>query len=185
MGLSALILFMHLLSYGQPMFRVDEPKSNLVISGTSTVHEWEIDVSKFTCDASFLQNGDQGISIETINFICPVKNIKSDNRVMDNKTFEALKGDKFPEIKFVSSEKLVVSKSQPDSKIKGKLNIAGKTKEVTLPFKMQNDESNLITVKGKTQLKMSDFGIEPPTAMLGTLKTGDEIEISFNIILKK
>ncbi len=33
------------------------------------------------------------------------------------------------------------------------------------------------------KLKMSDFGVEPPNAMLGTLKTDDEISISFKITL--
>lgn len=32
---------------------------------------------------------------------------------------------------------------------------------------------------------MTDYGIKPPKAMLGTLKTGDEVEIVFNVILSK
>jgi len=32
---------------------------------------------------------------------------------------------------------------------------------------------------------MTEFGIEPPTAIFGTLKTGDEISIDFNVVFKK
>jgi hypothetical protein len=32
---------------------------------------------------------------------------------------------------------------------------------------------------------MTDFKIDPPTALMGTMKTGDEITISFNVKLAK
>ncbi len=183
--LLSVIISTHLISFGQTSFKLNESESKLVISGTSTVHDWEIDVTKFTCNASLNLNEDQQISIEGISFICPVKNVKSDNRIMDNKTYDALKGDDFPEIKFIASEKVTVPLSENGSKIKGKLSIAGKTKDTTLQFKINADGQNQIQVEGETKLKMSDFGIEPPTAMLGTLKTGDEIVITYNIILQR
>ena len=61
----------------------------------------------------------------------------------------------------------------------------GKTKDITLQFKISNSNQNQINVTGETKLKMSDFGIDPPTAMLATLKTGDDITIKYNIILQK
>jgi hypothetical protein len=42
---------------------------------------------------------------------------------------------------------------------------------------------NRIQIKGSKKVKMTDFNISPPTAMLGTLKTGDEVTISFTLVM--
>ena len=34
---------------------------------------------------------------------------------------------------------------------------------------------------GSIKIVMSDYGIEPPVAMFGTLKTGDEVTIDFEL----
>ena len=34
---------------------------------------------------------------------------------------------------------------------------------------------------GSYTLKMTDFSVKPPTAMFGTIKTGDEITVKFNV----
>ena len=41
-----------------------------------------------------------------------------------------------------------------------------------------------ITFNGSKKLKMTDYGIKPPTALLGTMTTGDEVEIVFQVTLK-
>ena len=44
-----------------------------------------------------------------------------------------------------------------------------------------------LKVSGKTPLKMTDFGIKPPAPAvgLGLIKTGDEVKISFEWVMKK
>lgn len=40
-------------------------------------------------------------------------------------------------------------------------------------------------VSGKVNLKMSDFGIDPPTDFLGLIKVDDEVEVVFNLEFEK
>ena len=103
---------------------------------------------------------------------------------MDGKTYKALEGDKHPKITFKSAENISVS-ANTATKIKGQLSIAGKTKEVELPFTLQDASDSTVKIAGKMPVKMSDFGIDPPTAMMGALKTGDEVVISYDLTLKK
>ena len=176
---------MHLLSFSQSQFKLDDSASKLVVSGTSTVHDWDIDVNHFKCDATMSLTENQAISISGVQFSCPVENVKSHNRIMDNKTFDALKGDKFPEIKFSSPELVSIPHSGADAKVKGKLSIAGKTNDATLQFKAVVENQNQVNVKGETHLKLSDYNIDPPIAMMGVLKTGDEITITYNVVFQK
>jgi len=66
----------------------------------------------------------------------------------------------------------------------GNLTIAGKTNKVELAFNLtlNGDKVELV---GKKAFKMTDFGVEPPKALLGTIKTGDEIEVHYNTIWTK
>jgi hypothetical protein len=40
-----------------------------------------------------------------------------------------------------------------------------------------------MTVKGEIQLLMTDFGIAPPKAMLGMLKTDPRVTVKFETVL--
>ena len=41
-----------------------------------------------------------------------------------------------------------------------------------------------ITFSGSKKIKMTDYKLKPPTALLGTLTTGDEVDIHFQVTLK-
>jgi polyisoprenoid-binding protein YceI len=101
---------------------------------------------------------------------------------MDKKTYEALKAEQFSSINFrmKTGEILSESGNEFSGTITGNLFIAGQTKEINIPFHGNVLEDGSVNVKGKVNLKMSQFNIDPPTAMLGTLKTGDDISIVYS-----
>jgi hypothetical protein len=37
--------------------------------------------------------------------------------------------------------------------------------------------------KGSKKIKMTDFNVEPPSFMFGSVKTGDEITVTFDVTL--
>lgn len=149
--------------------------SELSIIGTSTLHDWESKVEDYQVKA--VRNG-KNISA---NLIVQVKSIKSGKTLMDNNTYKALNIEEYPVITMNALNLLI----EGDIKISGtgKLTIAGVTKTIPLTMEMTSWAEESITVIGKVALKMTDFNIEPPIALFGTVKTGDEITIKFNITL--
>jgi polyisoprenoid-binding protein YceI len=115
--------------------------------------------------------------------IMEVNSIKStEGSTMDNKTYEALKSDKFPQISFLLTEPVLAIPGGANAysvTAKGTLTIAGVTKIVSMPIKISEDADKKITVEGIQKVKMSDYGIQAPTAIFGVLKTGDVITINF------
>lgn len=180
---SLLLLNIQAISTASSPFYLDKTTSKITILGTSSVHDWEIKVSDFNCDAAIQLDENKQASVSDVHVVCEVKNIESDNRIMTNKTYKALDGDKHPQIQFKASEIATVSPGS-EASIKGKLTIAGQTREISLPFTLVAENGQMVKIAGKVPLKMSDFKIEPPTAMMGALKTGDAIEIAYEIILK-
>lgn len=182
--ISALILFSQTIASAQTPFKLDKTASKITILGTSSVHDWEIEITEFDCKASIAIDENKGASVSGVNVTCEVKDVKAENKIMTNKTYKALDGDDHPQISFKATDTAKAT-SGSASGIKGKLTIAGQSKDVTLPFTLTTENESTVKVSGKIPVKMSDFKIDPPTAMMGALKTADDIEIEYEIILIK
>ncbi|MCG6188805.1 YceI family protein [Maribellus maritimus] len=172
------------LSFGQQQFKVIPSESKLVVSGTSSVHDWEIEAEEFSCNATISFNENSITEISNVNFTCPVESLRSNNKIMNNKTQKALNSDKSPEINFRLENSVAANLDKNSYELKGLLTINGTDKEVGLKFTYDRATQNRIKIEGEVPLKMSDFKIDPPTAMMGALKTADEIKVTYNIILE-
>jgi polyisoprenoid-binding protein YceI len=64
----------------------------------------------------------------------------------------------------------------------GMLKIAGVEREVAMAIKTQRSDTGLL-VKGQLDLLMTDYGITPPKAMLGMLKTDPKVTVTFETVL--
>ena len=173
-----------LTSYGK-YYELSKEGNEILIIGTSNLHDWNMNVVKSSCEAEFDTDGLRLKSINKVIFSCKPSDIKSNSNLMDRKTHEALKAEKFPVIKFsLSSGTEIKSDNRNFSgNLKGTLLVAGVTKIVEIPFTGFVNDDNSLRVEGSVDLKMSDFKISPPTALLGTLKTGDNISVSFSLKL--
>jgi polyisoprenoid-binding protein YceI len=168
-----------LLLTGQA-FESAKEGGSVVVKGTSNLHGWEMNVTDFK--SGFSINRDQSAvkSISNITFITQTKNLKSESSIMDRKAYDAMKANDSPEIKFTgtSVSDLVSEGNKFNGTAKGNLTVAGETKEVTLPFRGTLNADRTIDIDASTDLLMSSFKMSPPTAIMGTLKTGDKITIT-------
>ena len=64
----------------------------------------------------------------------------------------------------------------------GVLKIAGVEREIALDITTERKGAAL-SVLGEVQLLMTDFGIKPPTAMLGMLKTDPKVTVVVETVL--
>jgi hypothetical protein len=67
----------------------------------------------------------------------------------------------------------------------GSLSIAGTTLKTDLYVLGKVASNGTITFTGSKKIKMTDFKINPPTALMGTLTTGNEVEIVFQVTFKQ
>ncbi len=170
---------------GRPItqsYTLNETTSKYVIEGTSTLHDWEMISQQCKGSITYTLDG-ANLSIQSIKVTVGVKTLKSGKKTMDNKCYDALKADSFPNIgyEFKSASDLKsTGNGNYTAVFNGNLTIAGNTKTVPIDVTI-NATTGSITIKGRKAIKMTDFGVEPPTALLGTIKTGDDITIDFNL----
>lgn len=153
----------------------DLANSTLEIRGTSSLHDWE----SFAKDFNFTVN-QEGNVFNNLKGSIKVKSIQSGKSIMDDKTYEALDADKFPEIKLAGSNLTLAN-----GKLGGSIQVT--IKDVTKTFNISSTSTlsgGNIKISGEVPLDMTEFGIDPPTAMFGTLETGKDVTIVYSITLK-
>lgn len=157
-------------------------ESYITIAGTSTLHEWTMSSSLPQLVAA-IETTIEGNVREVKSLVLTVQSqsLKSANKGMDRNAYSALKADNFKAISFFMNSSTVQNNVVH---CLGNLSIAGVTKQVNVDATcaLKGDKSSLICT-GSKALKMSDYKVEAPSFMFGTVKTGDEITISFNIEL--
>ncbi len=146
----------------------------ITVLGTSNLHDWQAKVGKAKghCDCAKEDFREVFIAIES-------NSLQTEHSAMTKKIIELLKAEKHPEITFQSAEMKSVEKNNDYTKIlvSGIVRIAGVSKKIEIYVQCKPTGANSFEAKLSFQLKMTDFGIEPPRAMLGALKTADEIKI--------
>ena len=168
-------------------FQLSKGEGEVMVTGTSTLHDWE-EVAEQRSGSMAIDMTGELPSISSLKFTVEAESLKSGHDGMDKNTYKALNTDKHKEIVFkmgeVKSISPVVSATNKYKVVaSGELTIAGKTNKVDLPFTLTINDGKAV-LEGKKPLKMTDFGIEPPKALLGTIKTGDEIEVHYNTVWK-
>lgn len=169
----------------QKNFTLNLKESKLTVAGTSSIHDWEMDAKKFSAQTKLELNENRVAEIQSIDFACKVDDIESGKRIMDNKAYDALNEKRYPEISFQLHPDNQVKVSGEKVSLTGDMTIAGKKRKVNVDCTFDVKNSNQFSVSGEVPLKMSEFGIEPPTAMLGTLETGDEVVVKFDFQFTK
>lgn len=151
---------------GDPLFKVE---------GGSTLHDWHMETKSAKGEGVFVVESGQFKSAQSLSIQFQAETLKSGTRGLDNNAYKALNTDKNKDIKFVLKE---LSGSGSSFNAKGDLTIAGVTKLVTFPVRLSTS-GNRFTFEGSLDTKLTNFSITPPTALMGTVKTDDEVKLSF------
>lgn len=158
------------------------------VKGTSTLHDWDMTSSQAQVKATFTFDGDKITGITALNVSVPAETLKSSKSGLDKNAYKALNTGKHKNITFTMTSGTVTAGSGNAYTIKvtGNLNIAGTSKPTTLTATGQyNPSDKSFTTKGSTKFKMSAYGVTPPTVMMGTIKTGDDITLDYEAKLTR
>ena len=168
------------------------PGGWLRVDGDSSLHKWS---STATVVAMTFQPADgaspslaeaiKGSKIKGLEVKVGVAGLKSGESGLDRNLRKAMKEKEFPEVVY-RLESYTLTKGAGDgalsAKTQGQLTIAGQTKPISMEVALRMGPDGP-EASGHYTLKMSDFGVKPPTLMLGTIKTRDPVTIAFDLLL--
>ncbi|WP_253251043.1 YceI family protein [Flavobacterium sp. ACN6] len=155
-----------------------DAKSTFSVAGTSTLHDWEMKSASGTGTASLNISNGKLTEIEALSINLLAESIKSEKKSMDKVAYETLKTDKNKNIKYVlkSAEKV----NETTWELTGTYTIAGVSKVYKTNVKTTVTKDGL-SLQGSNKITFTEFGMKSPTAMLGTIKTGQDLTIKFNL----
>lgn len=162
-------------------YKLNNKASSLMIEGTSNIHDWTLEAE--STSGVLTAEFDEGKleEIENLEFTVVANSLRSGKSGMDKNTYKALNTDKYREITFkLKNVQSIDKKSNDTYKVKatGSLEISGTKKDVNLNFDLKSN-NNQIILTGEHKLTMTDYGVDAPTAMFGTITTGEDVVIKF------
>jgi len=196
--LLTLLLFTAGNTYAQSDSYVLLEKSTMTIEGTSTIHDWEADVQEMQAtidmNISALEADTMQSPVNSLTLSVPVKSIESGKGGMNRKIYGALKDEEHPNITFeLTGTELIQSNAQATNgsetsfqlMANGNLTIAGSTREVSFPVDAYIQDGDTYQFTGSYELNMKDYDVDPPSAVFGTIKSGEVVTILFDTYFSK
>jgi polyisoprenoid-binding protein YceI len=161
--------------------KINSKLSAMTIAGTTNVHDFESKVSQIT--GELVVSGKQ---IQSLDVNIPVHGIKSKEQLMDTKTYETFNATKNPNITFHLTEATGLSINEKDIQVAvtGNLTMNGTTRKISFKVIGKNTKSGVYDFKATVLLKMTDYKMNAPTAMMGMMKVGDGITLKMDITLE-
>lgn len=177
-----LILSLPLVSFSQAKAELVLPESKISVRGTSNLHDWEVGFAKYDVKFSLSNTVSGKLSIDNVKAVFSGASVTSDNSIMTNKARSALVARNDSDIVFVSDgvENVIINDGKIAGTMKGKLELAGTSRPIAFSFS-GNINGDRIHIIGSEELNMADYGIKPPTALLGTLKTGEKVTVELQL----
>lgn len=183
--LPVLTFFLFSSTLNAQKFSATQAGNSILVEGTSNVHDWDVKAEKFSLQAE-ITKGENQPEIKSLFLDLEAESLKSGKSGMDRNTYKALKTDEHKKITFRYSKTVstkALSGNKYEVRAQGALQIAGVTKNVTITSQMEQ-KGNTWVLNGSFPMKMTDHNITPPTALLGSVKAGDEVTVKFQITLK-
>lgn len=162
--------------------------SRVVVEGDSNAHPWSCATSvvKVASALAELQAPEGAPAVHELRLVIPVGQLNCGNGTMEEKLRDALKAEQFPDLAFVltSMKESAATGATRSYQVIGNLTIAGKTRQVAFPLQATPAPDGTLASTGDVTLLMSDFGVEPPSAMLGLLRTADQVVVKLQLRVK-
>lgn len=156
-------------------------ESRVWLEGTSTVRSFKCNATKL--DVAVLAEPDElpASMVKSATLTVPVAQLECGNKTMNEHMRKALKAEANPQISWKMTSYEVQGSNVL---INGQLTIAGREKAIELRGTGSADNGTL-RFKGSKQFKMTEYGVKPPSLMLGTMKVGDPVTVSFDLVLSE
>ena len=174
------LALINITAFAQKSYTLDN-KTNFSVLGTSTLHDWEMTSASKTGNSNLTVTDSKVVDINSIIIDLAVETIKSGKSGMDKIAYETLNVKKFKTIKYVL--KTATKVNETTWNLTGTYTIAGVSKDLKTQIKVAV-VNGVVNIQGSNKITFDEFGMKAPTALLGTIKTGKELTIKFNLNYK-
>lgn len=154
------------------------PDSKLWIEGTSTLDTFRCHAQTLTVEGPSGRGGKGMLRVPVGDFNCG-------NRVMNRDLARALRAEDHPVIRFELTDVYAVpalrDKVFGPLAAGGRLTVAGATRTVMVEGTLYALGEERYRLVGRLPLRMTDYGVDPPSALLGLVRARDRFVVYFDL----
>ena len=179
----------------QPLHFSSAEGSQVRVDGDSTLHKWTVKGAQIDGTIDFYADAPADASAQEIVSaimqkpevaaqasvsVTTLKSTKND-RTMDNKMYGALNARKHPTLSYELTEVTGVRRESPTRfaiDTKGKLTVAGTTRVLSTPMNVELTSDRTLVVTARFGTQMTDFGVKPPEALGGMVKSHNKVVVT-------
>jgi len=151
-------------------FRVEN--SLITYFGVHYLHKWE----GSTSDVKGVVSYDKNIDQYECSISVPLSTFSSGNDNRDSNMLVYCKAFDFPNINFQSTS---IKVQENTLEIEGRIEFAGKEKEIKTSAKLNGLDNNLFAIEGELDILLSEFEVERPSLLFVEIE--DLVKIKYSI----
>ena len=166
--------------------------SRLWVEGGSSVRSW-------SCDATLVEASVTGASVAATApakdvsaaarravLTIPVAKLDCRNGTMNEHMRKALKADANKAIEYRIARWELTPRGDDEGTVatSGTLVIAGAEKPVSVDLTAKRAGGGTWQLQGSKTIRMTEWGVKPPSLMLGTMKVHDPVTVRFELVLE-
>jgi polyisoprenoid-binding protein YceI len=175
-----------------PLRLAVRPDSRLWLEGSSNVRDWRCEATSLDAsvdiDDAVHNLAPTAARIRGVQVRVPTRALTCGRSQMDHIMYKALHVDDAPECRQIVGRFEVVPAAagvRPTLVMQGTLRIAGRERVVRMPVDLEEQSDGSIRAKGALPILMTDYGISPPTALFGVLRTENRIVVKFDLLVDR
>ncbi len=157
----------------------------LTASGSTTLHDWSLKSTHLNGTVSFgvaAKSGGPAARLTALSLKIPVLSLKSSDTGMEHTAYRRLRRRQHPFITYrLVHARLTQSSTGRNAvyvfAVAGKLTVAGKKRLLALRLTVVPGPGKKLSISTSVKLKMTHFGINPPTAFLGLIRSANTVTI--------
>jgi polyisoprenoid-binding protein YceI len=166
--------------------------TRLWVEGGSNVRSW-------SCDATLVEASVTGAAVPAnasakevssaarrAALSIPVAKLDCRNGTMNEHMRKALKSDAHKSIEYRIAKWELVPRGDDEGTVttSGTLVIAGAEKPISVELTAKRGGQGTWQLKGSKTIRMTEWGVKPPSLMFGTMKVHDPVTIRFELVLE-
>jgi polyisoprenoid-binding protein YceI len=191
-AIAALVLAPTLVAWTAYSNLTLQPQSRLWVTGSSTVRSFECKAG--TLETSVEAEGAGAVqavlagqkAVKTVVVKVLAAKLDCANGTMNGHMMKAIKGAENPVIEFrVASYDVEKGAAGVTGTLSGTLSLGGQQKPITVVAAGRREADGSLRVTGTHELKMTEYGLKPPSLMMGTMKVDNKVTVHFDLLLKE
>ena len=150
-----------------------------LMSGKKHLFLFERYVGTLSYDAASPERSRVDLSIEAASAVCKDTWVseKDRNKIQEVALRDMLAAETYPKLLFSSAS--VTRKGANSFDVQGMLTIRGIAKPATVSVVVHSLDERISSVAGQAIVRLKDYGLKPPSAVLGAIGTKNEMTVEF------